>query len=566
MKTKLFSTILLSLVVTTGLFAQSQEQTNSSAALERIAQLMAKGYSFYNDFNKGLRDFHEGMVIVKYNNKYGFVNNEGRIVVPCIYDRVFDFSFGIAFVGKNIILHGDTIVREDGTLYISEPKKETTWGVINKTGKQIVPFCERCSRHKYNPNWIVTKNAIINSKGEYVLRIPDEYREFRCIGDAIEVQKDSQRALMDIHGNIVCPFGKYFLYREPVLNGKYILVNDAESHKDGIINTSGKIIIPCEYDYIKPCYGGNVWILSRKVNSGPSKYKVAINGGTTILPTEYDEGYSGKSPKVRKNGKTYYILPSGKILSESNIPGIKIEKYENGVYEIRKKTPQGEKHALMDSDGKVISSYYDHLYLCKNGYAVVINKGKGCGLIDNKGKVIAPLQYGDIDDFPNSNHALNLFRVTNELVKTEGQCSIDGVIDGQGNIVVPIKYDRCLGQGFELGRDGTFKIFNNEKKGLLSSEGKELLPCIYEDIYLNEDGSGFIAVKKDGKWGYADREGHTTFDYKFDSKQLEQDNSESSDENKNVDKEDKKQDKKKKKSKFMNFLKNVLEEGKKTQE
>ena len=83
MKTKLISTILLSLVVTTGLFAQSQEQTNSVTALERIAKLMAKGYSFYKD-GKYFSAFHDGMVIVMYNNKYGFVNDEGKIVVPCI--------------------------------------------------------------------------------------------------------------------------------------------------------------------------------------------------------------------------------------------------------------------------------------------------------------------------------------------------------------------------------------------------------------------------------------------------------------------------------------------------
>lgn len=41
------------------------------------------------------------MSIVRLNNKYGFVNNKGREVVPLIYESVEDFNFGLSKVLLN---------------------------------------------------------------------------------------------------------------------------------------------------------------------------------------------------------------------------------------------------------------------------------------------------------------------------------------------------------------------------------------------------------------------------------------------------------------------------------
>lgn len=51
--------------------------------------------------------FWEGLAYVKFNNKYGYINHEGEIIIPIIYDKADNFYNGKAKVvlnGKNIII------------------------------------------------------------------------------------------------------------------------------------------------------------------------------------------------------------------------------------------------------------------------------------------------------------------------------------------------------------------------------------------------------------------------------------------------------------------------------
>ena len=43
-------------------------------------------------------DFSEGLAKVELNDKYGFINKEGKEIVPCKYDSIDDFFEGRARV------------------------------------------------------------------------------------------------------------------------------------------------------------------------------------------------------------------------------------------------------------------------------------------------------------------------------------------------------------------------------------------------------------------------------------------------------------------------------------
>ncbi len=66
----------------------------------------------YNAYPK----FSEGLACVSKNNKEGFINKKGVMVVPAIYDRVGHFSDGRACV-----------------------KKGSKWGAIDKKGRMVIP-------------------------------------------------------------------------------------------------------------------------------------------------------------------------------------------------------------------------------------------------------------------------------------------------------------------------------------------------------------------------------------------------------------------------------------------
>ena len=56
--------------------------------------LKEKGY-------EAIEDFHEGLAKVKKDGKWGYINKEGREVIPCKYDSASDFREGLVFVDKD---------------------------------------------------------------------------------------------------------------------------------------------------------------------------------------------------------------------------------------------------------------------------------------------------------------------------------------------------------------------------------------------------------------------------------------------------------------------------------
>jgi hypothetical protein len=68
---------------------------------------------------------------VSQNYKWGFIDNQGKIIVPLIYDRVYEFKEGLACVAKGGIL--------DTSGSYSRYKK-SKYGFIDKDGKTVIPF------------------------------------------------------------------------------------------------------------------------------------------------------------------------------------------------------------------------------------------------------------------------------------------------------------------------------------------------------------------------------------------------------------------------------------------
>ncbi|MDO4728584.1 MAG: WG repeat-containing protein [Bacteroidota bacterium] len=91
------------------------------------------------------------LILVSKNDKFGFVNHQGKIKIPLIYDAAWDFSFGLAAV-----------------------KQKDKWGFINEKGKVAIPFrydyadyfSEKIAPIKYNNQWYH-----IDKKGNIVRKI-----------------------------------------------------------------------------------------------------------------------------------------------------------------------------------------------------------------------------------------------------------------------------------------------------------------------------------------------------------------------------------------------------------
>ena len=124
--------------------------------------------------------FQEGLASVCINGKTGYIDKSGKIVIPMLYDDSWFFSEGLANVGK------------DGK-----------WGYIDKKGDIIIPmiydwttdFNEGLAAVMKNRKW-----GYIDKGGNIVIPIIYDNAEFFVNGHA-KVVRDSQVSYVDRNGN-----------------------------------------------------------------------------------------------------------------------------------------------------------------------------------------------------------------------------------------------------------------------------------------------------------------------------------------------------------------------------
>lgn len=163
--------------------------------------------------------------------KIGYVDENRRIVIPLIYESGGVFENGVAIVSKDgmtygaIDTQGNEVIAmiyskleniEGTTLYLAE--KNGYYGVLTNEGKEIIPF-EYCYIRQEEGYLIACVHNVD----------PDSY----CYGVFSE------------EGKLVLPV----IYYDIRFGGQDCFwVKEAVSCKRGLINTSGKWLIPAEYD------------------------------------------------------------------------------------------------------------------------------------------------------------------------------------------------------------------------------------------------------------------------------------------------------------------------------
>jgi hypothetical protein len=135
---------------------------------------------------------------------------------------------------------------------------------------------------------------------------------------------------------------------------------------------------------------------------------------------------------------------------------------------------------------------FDCIYLegtyngAKKHYARVKLNGKW-GIIDGQGNMVLPCQYSSIG---------KMYHNTTNLEVAKD--NLWGTVDVRNNfkIVIPFQYDEL--NIFGDGKTASIRL--NGKNGYIDSIGNVIVPCKWDEIRNSEDG--FFSVKLDGKWGY----------------------------------------------------------------
>ncbi|HZJ76736.1 MAG TPA: WG repeat-containing protein, partial [Oscillospiraceae bacterium] len=288
----------------------------------------------YYDILDSLGDFSEGLArITKTEDgeyKSGYVNKTGKIVVPLIYDRAENFSEGLAVVVKDgklgfIDKDGREVIPLNYYPYyyaygfsegLSVIFIDNKYGYINKSNEIIIPPIYEYAGKFSEGLAVVRENGkcgYIDKNGEVV--IPFIYNLGNDFSEGLAaVRGDGGWGYIDKKGNVIIPF-KYFSAMD--FSEGLALVSKRAQYEHGYIDKTGKEVIPFVYTAYSRSFSEGLAAVTK--NSLFPIYDYIDKNGNIIISSTYEDlnhaPYVGDFHEglavVRKRNDTVIVDKSG---------------------------------------------------------------------------------------------------------------------------------------------------------------------------------------------------------------------------------------------------------------
>jgi hypothetical protein len=379
---------------------------------------------------------------------WGFIDNEGKVVIEARYDFVENFSEGLAVISRKgkfgyILKTGEELIPpyydeaesfHNNLAIVSENNKS---GVINKNGKMVVPLIYS-EISDYSEDLASASDGTyygyINRNGNIVIPL-----KFISAGDfkngTAICEKENGFGLIDTNGIEKIPF-KF----ETLENYSYGLFKYRSDGKMGIISQNNEIITAAEYADISNCYENRCIVIS------DNSFGYLDSSGFLVIPIKFQK--SIETFEKSKFTDKYAIV-----------------KLNN-------------RYGVIDTSGKmVIDARYDELKSNASGIAAFKKNGKWGYLDISINKPIVLPKYDKAD----------VFIMHNSIVMKNAKA---GVIDEKGKEIVPVIYDALMRL------DGKLFIANkNGKYGIVDKSNTVIIPFEYSEATTVT--SGFIKLEKD---------------------------------------------------------------------
>ena len=286
---------------------RNQLKKNVNDGLKRMKYECIYGF-IDNDGNEILYDdvcdMSEGMIAVKLNGKWGYINETGKLIIPFVYDEAGYFSDGLAAVAIGI-----------------------AWGLIDKAGNDVIPIqYDYISLYATNGLYFAARNDedfIIDKTGRELIRKINYGEDLDLFPKFHEgmasVQYNDQYGFLNDKGDEIIPF-KY----DDAVNFNEGLAPVKLNAKWGFIDKADNVVIPFKYD---DASSFNEGLAPVKLNA---KWGFIDKADNVVIPFKYDNARSfneGLAP-VKLNTKWGFIDKADNVV----IPF----KYDD-AYEFNKK-------------------------------------------------------------------------------------------------------------------------------------------------------------------------------------------------------------------------------------
>lgn len=224
-----------------------------------------------SNFKNGLAAFKDA------NEKLGFLNTKGEIVIKAKYDNVQDFSDGIAMCSV-----------------VDSKKKITTYYAVDNSGKELFSF----NNKEYNNFGEFSDGFLPVVKGDKVIYIDKEGKK------AYDLCNIEDSTSYDVY---------FCLYKE----GRSVF---CEGNTYGLKDKDNKIILRAKYDYL--------------ANIGNDKYIARQEGKYGLIDHEDKHLIDFKYDDITKMNDDVLLVQSGKTYTLINLKGEDVTTYNFTKYSL----------------------------------------------------------------------------------------------------------------------------------------------------------------------------------------------------------------------------------------
>lgn len=286
------------------------------------------------------QEYGDGLLAVKKNRYWGYVDTEGVVSIPYQYGAAGTFHEGLA--------------------YVQDCHPPFGYGFIDTSGEIVIPY-----------EW-------------------DNARDFS--DGFAAVKKDGKWGYIDNQGNLVIPCEiDYTLLVPYEFNGGYLPFVDNGNGKVGFMDSHGNIVIPAIFDYIMRNGFQDGFAAVEK----DGKWMFVDETGANVFGSEWDDvkSFSEGLAGVCKDGEWGYIDTSGNLV----IPYCydNCTKLSEGLAMVKKVGQYG----IIDSTGMLwYVEDWDNAVGFSEGFAAVEKDGKW-GFINTKSELVIPCEWDICGDF-----------------------------------------------------------------------------------------------------------------------------------------------------------------------
>ena len=367
----------------------------------------------------------------------------------------------------------------------------------------------------YNQDTYTTR--VINSKNKQIFKSYDkvqavenydEYNNLWYEENVLKFKKDGKIGLINLDGKVILEPNYEDIF---ALKGVKNSIVTVKEDKQGIVDTKGNELVPNNYYEINSLgEDTNLYIVKDEKNYGI--YNKLDTKYQEIKPLNNKNIYC-----VKENNEYKIINEEEEQLVTFKIDDVKQIKDNIVVYK------KDNKYGAYDIENNktIKNKYEDIIYTADNNFIVKNNKSYGIIDIDDKEK--KKIEYAGAEYYEDAliyelepkNNTSGENIILNKDLKEIAKGIVNEVNNKKSYIRLwtseGYKYYNLIGEEKEaseiLNDNNIFLKKKDGKYGFVDKEGNVVIDYIYDDA-REQNIYGYAAVKKDGKWGSIDKKGN----------------------------------------------------------